>query len=70
MNLQDHVAYLYIPCFCFGAEQAASTCQDILGRIGRKQFGGNQSETAKELNFALKTAAKLVKSHKQVLLEP
>jgi hypothetical protein len=32
------------------------------------QFSGNQSEITKELNFALKTAAKLVNSHKQVYL--
>jgi hypothetical protein len=40
--------------------------QELVDKIKQKQFSGNQSETAKELNFALKTAAKLVNSHKQV----
>ena len=40
--------------------------RDILAKIERKQFGGNQYEIAKELNFTLKTAAKLVNSHKQI----
>jgi hypothetical protein len=42
--------------------------RDILTRIKRKQFGGNQYEIAKELNFALKTAAKLVNGHKQIYI--
>jgi hypothetical protein len=40
--------------------------RDIITRIERKQFSGNQYEIAKELNFALKTAAKLVNGHKQI----
>ncbi len=40
--------------------------QELVDKIERKQFSGNQSEIAKELNFALKTAAKLVNGHKQV----
>ncbi len=42
--------------------------QEIVDRIERKQFSGNHSKIAKELNFALKTTAKLVNSHKQVYL--
>ncbi len=42
--------------------------REIVDRIERKQFSGNHSEITKELNFALKTAAKLVNSHKQVYL--
>ena len=40
--------------------------RDIITRIERKQFSGNQYEIAKELNFALKTAAKLTNCHKQI----
>jgi hypothetical protein len=40
--------------------------RDIITRIERKQFSGNQYEIAKKLNFALKTAAKLVNGHKQI----
>ena len=39
---------------------------EIVGNIERKQFSGNQSGFAKELNFALKTAAKMVNHFKQV----
>ncbi len=39
---------------------------EIVGNIKRKQFSGNHSEFAKELNFALKTAARMVNHHKQV----
>ena len=42
--------------------------QDILAKIKRKQFGGNQYEIAKELNLALKTVTKLVNSHKQIYI--
>ncbi len=42
--------------------------RELVDRIERKQFSGNYSEFTKELNFALKTAAKLVNSHKQVYL--
>jgi hypothetical protein len=42
--------------------------RELVNRIEQKQFSGNYSEFPKELNFALKTAAKLVKSHKQVYL--
>jgi hypothetical protein len=42
--------------------------RDILSRIKRKQFDGNQYEIAKELNFALKTAAKLVNGHTQIYI--
>ena len=38
----------------------------IVGNIERKQFSGSQSEFARELNFALKTAAKMVNHFKQV----
>ncbi len=40
----------------------------IVDKIQQKQFGGNHSEIAKELNFALKTTAKMVNSHKQVYI--
>jgi hypothetical protein len=36
--------------------------RDIVSRIEMKQFSGNQREFAKELNFALKTASKMVNS--------
>ncbi len=39
---------------------------DIVGRIEQKRFSGKNSEIAKELNFALKTAAKMMNSNKQV----
>jgi hypothetical protein len=39
---------------------------EIVGYIERKQFSGNQSEFAKDLNFALKTAAIMVNHFKQV----
>jgi hypothetical protein len=39
---------------------------EIVGNIERKQFSGNQFEFAKELNFALKTAAKMVNHYKQI----
>jgi hypothetical protein len=42
--------------------------RELVNRIEQKQFSGNYSEFAKELNFALKTAAKLVNNHKQVYL--
>jgi hypothetical protein len=38
----------------------------IVRSIVQKQFSGNQSEFAKEFNFALKTAAKMVNHFKQV----
>jgi hypothetical protein len=38
----------------------------IVGNIEQKQFSGSQSELARELNFALKTAAKMVNHFKQV----
>jgi hypothetical protein len=41
---------------------------NIVDKIQKKQFGGNHSEIAKELNYALKIAAKMVNSHKQVYL--
>jgi hypothetical protein len=42
--------------------------RELVDRIEQKQLSGNYSEFAKELNFVLKTAAKLVNSHKQVYL--
>jgi hypothetical protein len=39
-----------------------------VGNIERKQFSGNQSEFARELNFALKTAAKMVNHFKQIYI--
>ena len=39
---------------------------EIVGDIERKQFSGSQSEFARELNFALKTAAKMVNHYKQI----
>jgi len=42
--------------------------RDIVSRIERKQFSGNQREFAKELNFALKMALKMINSHSQVYL--
>jgi hypothetical protein len=41
---------------------------EIVNRIKQKQFSGNHSKIAKELNSTLKSAAKLVNSHKQVYL--
>ncbi len=41
---------------------------EILNKIDQIFFRGNQSKIAKELNFALKTAAKMVNSHKQVYI--
>ncbi len=41
---------------------------DIVGKIERKQFSGSQRKMARELNFALKTAAKMVNSHSQVYI--
>jgi hypothetical protein len=40
--------------------------REIIGNIKQKQFSGNQSEFARELNFALNTAAKMVNHFKQV----
>ena len=40
--------------------------REIVGDIERKQFSGSQSEFARELNFALKTAAKMVNHYKQI----
>jgi hypothetical protein len=37
-------------------------------KIERKQFAGNQCKFTKELNFALKTASKMVNSHLQVYI--
>jgi hypothetical protein len=42
--------------------------RDIVGKIERKQFAGSQRKMARELNFALKTAAKMVNSHSQVYI--
>jgi hypothetical protein len=39
---------------------------EIDGNIQRRQFSGNQSEFARELNFSLKTAAKMVNHYKQI----
>jgi hypothetical protein len=39
---------------------------EIVGNIERKHFFGNHSAIAKELNFALKTAARIMNHHKQV----
>ncbi len=39
---------------------------EIVGNIEGKQFSDNQSEFAKELNFALKTAAEMVNHYKQI----
>jgi hypothetical protein len=39
---------------------------EIVRNIKHKQFSGNQSEFARELNFALKTAAKMVNHYKQI----
>jgi hypothetical protein len=39
---------------------------EIVRNIERKQFSGNQSEFARELNFALKTAAKMINHYKQI----
>ena len=38
---------------------------DIVGNIQQGNFFGSHSEIARELNFALKTAAKMVNHHKQ-----
>jgi hypothetical protein len=37
---------------------------EIVGNIQCKHFLGNYSKIAKELNFALKTAARMVNHHK------
>ena len=41
---------------------------DIVGNIQQGNFFGSHSEIARELNFALKTAAKMVNHHKQCYL--
>ena len=41
---------------------------EIVGNIERKHFLGNHSKIAYELNFALKTAARMVNHHKQVYI--
>ncbi len=41
---------------------------NIITKIKRKQFAGNQRKFAKELNFALKKASKMVNSHLQVYI--
>ena len=41
---------------------------EIVGNIQRGNFFGSYSEIARELNFALKTAAKMVNNHKQYYL--
>jgi hypothetical protein len=38
---------------------------EIVGNIQCGNFFGNHSKTARELNFALKTAARLVNHHKK-----
>jgi hypothetical protein len=42
--------------------------RNIDDEIKKKQFSGNHSEIAKELNYAVKIAGKMVNSHKQVYL--
>ena len=42
--------------------------REIVGNIECKHFFGNHSEIAKELNFALKIAARMVNHHKQVYI--
>jgi hypothetical protein len=39
---------------------------EIICKIEKKQFTGDQLEFAKELNFAFKTASKMINSHTQV----
>jgi hypothetical protein len=39
---------------------------EIVGNIERKHYFGNHSKIAKEIKFALKTAARMVNHHKQV----
>jgi hypothetical protein len=41
---------------------------EIIGKIERNQCTGDQQEFAKELNFALKTASKMINSHTQVYI--
>jgi hypothetical protein len=41
---------------------------DIVSRIESKQFSGNQRKFARELNFALKMASKMVNNHTQFYL--
>jgi hypothetical protein len=41
---------------------------EIVGNIHRGNFFGSYSEIARELNFALKTAAKMINNHKQYYL--
>ena len=42
--------------------------RDIIKKIDLKQFAGSQREMARELNFALKMAAKMVNTHSQVYI--
>jgi hypothetical protein len=41
---------------------------EIVGNIQRSNLFGSHSEIARELNFALKSAAKMVNHHKQYYL--
>ena len=43
----------------------SSKFREIVGNIQRGNFSGSHSEIARELNFALKTAARMVNHHKQ-----
>ena len=42
--------------------------RETIGDINCKQFSGSQSEFARDLNFALKTAAKMVNHYKQIYI--
>jgi hypothetical protein len=75
MDLPGHVSRLHLPSLCTQAERIPSTSTSMLPQISqhchenrRKQFSGNQYEFAKELNFALKTASKMVNSHSQIYI--
>ncbi len=71
MDLQDRVTHLHFPGIFIKAEQGVainllSKFCEIVGNIESKHFFGNHSKIAKELNFALKTAARMVNHCKQV----
>ena len=71
MDIQDHVSHLYSLTFALKQNKelllawSLKFCK-LVGNIRCKQFSGNHSKITKEMIIALKTAAKMVNSQKQV----
>jgi hypothetical protein len=71
VDCQDHVTYLYFSSFFSDTKQRfllaffPKFCE-MVGIIEQKQFSGNHYKIAKDLNFVLKTAARIVNSYKKV----